>query len=178
MSFSLVGLCTGSQIARLFSSPHAQVRSTKHRGTNRVRFKASVHSGLLNDALNVCMSGFCLYFEEHHYLRDLFERDSPERKEYHTLEARLQRCTACVDKSAGHVVHLDRGYAHVAAQQALAPTQHGARCNGVYSFGCISDNRIGLPRQFIKLISKRLQCPSECTHCEDSPGCSKWRWCS
>ena len=64
---------------------------------------------------------------------------------------RLKRMTACLDPEAGHVLHLDRGYAHVQAQQALAPTgPPGAPCDGVYTFGCIQADRIGLPRNYIR----------------------------
>lgn len=41
-----------------------KVRSHKHRGKRRIREKASVHSGAINDSLNDCSTGYCLRFEE------------------------------------------------------------------------------------------------------------------
>lgn len=40
------------------------VRSTKHWEKQRVRFKASVHSGTLVDMLNDCKTSYCLWFQE------------------------------------------------------------------------------------------------------------------
>ena len=47
----------------------------------RIRFKAAVHSGSLNDSLNDCDSGYCVWFEEHHWQRDLLHDDDRARKE-------------------------------------------------------------------------------------------------
>ena len=44
-----------------------------------IRIKASVHSGAFNDSLNDCNSGYCLRFEEHHYMRDTFEAEDEKR---------------------------------------------------------------------------------------------------
>ena len=157
-----------------------QVRSSKHQGKSRVRWKASVHSGHLNDSLNDCITGYCMWFEEHHYLRDTMEADDPARETYHTLKARLCRALACLDQSAGHVVHL-LGQGVCAGGCAGSVCSYRARCevqmcNGVYSFGCIPENRVGIPREFIKGLSKALECPASCTHKEEEEGCNKWAW--
>ena len=42
-------------------------RPTRHRDTQRVRFKAAVHSAKLVDSLNDCKTGYCLGFEEQYW---------------------------------------------------------------------------------------------------------------
>lgn len=45
------------------------VREHKHWGKMRIRFKAAVHSGSIVDSLNDCVTKYCLFFEEQHWLK-------------------------------------------------------------------------------------------------------------
>lgn len=65
--------------------------------------------------------------------------------------------TRVLSKNCGYITHWDRGYAHVKAQQDLHD-------DGIYSMSCIPANRVGLPRQLIKMIGKEMTCPKGCTH--------------
>ena len=67
------------------------VRSHKHWGKMRIRFKATVHSGSLADCLNDCTSKYCMYFEEQHWTRK-----GPEDEDPHSLTSRLARAAACL----------------------------------------------------------------------------------
>lgn len=149
------------------------VRSHKHWGKQRIRFKASVHSGSLVDSLNDCETKYCIWFEEHRWLR----RSSAEEEDPNDVASRLVRAASvlCDKDDQGNRTHvstsnycmtLDRGYGHVEAQHCLAAM-------GVYTNSVMVLNRTGLPRNYLRELATDLSdCGQirvnnkwvECTH--------------
>ena len=72
------------------------VRSHKHGGKMRIRFKATVHSGNLVDSLNDCVSKYCLWFEEQHWLHKDAEQDP------NSLLERTGRAVECLMDTGSH----------------------------------------------------------------------------
>ena len=153
------------------------VRSNKHWGKMRIRFKASVHSGSLVDELNDCTTKYCLWFEEHHWLHAADFDEDPN-----TVKSRLLRaasvlmdkgklsspCTLCSHllatltpttlthlsdsgtSTSNYCINMDRGYGHVEAQDGLAIV-------GIYSNSIMDTRRVGLPRKFLAQLETELK---------------------
>lgn len=62
------------------------VREHKHWGKQRISWKAACHSGSLVDCLNDCVTKYCLWFEEQHWLSRAHGSVDP-----HSLIERLKR---------------------------------------------------------------------------------------
>lgn len=171
-----------SAFARAFN-PHQHcgldeaTRSTKHWEKQRIKFKASVHSGTLVDMLNDCRTGYCMWFEEQMWR-------PKDKAETNQILVRLKRAAQClVEKkkdrqgrsTAAYCISLDRGYGNVAAQNRLWVE------DGIYTNAMVTSNRVGLPREYIELVRKELSaCPKvgnkKCTHRPDDAECRKWMW--
>lgn len=70
------------------------VREHKHWGKQRISWKAACHSGSLVDCLNDCVTKYCLWFEEQHWISRAHGSVDP-----HSLTERLKRaCEVLCDK--------------------------------------------------------------------------------
>lgn len=146
------------------------VRAHKHWGTQRIRFKAAVHSGSLVDSLNDCETKYCMWFEERRWVR----RDEDDDDPYAITSRLLRAANVLCDKTDEHdkpmsdanfCITMDRGYGLVEAQQALAE-------RGVYSNAIMATNRSGLPRNYLRELAKDLE---DCGQVQDAKG--KWVKC-
>lgn len=143
-----------------------------------------MHSGSIVDSLNDCMTKYCLWFEEHHWLKKSNKSDPDPN----TIESRLARAAQVLcdmdsdgermgTSSANFCVSLDRGYGHVEAQERLASI-------GIYSNAMLAyRTRAGVPRNFLKELDKDLaDCGEEmvngkwgkCTHGANAPNCRRF----
>lgn len=78
------------------------VRAHRHWGKQRIRWKAAVHSGSIVDSLNDCVTKYCMWFEEHHWVKKSDERGADDPN---TVKARLLRAVSVLfDK--GECMHL------------------------------------------------------------------------
>lgn len=148
----------------------------KHWGKMRIRFKAAVHSGSIVDSLNDCVTKYCLFFEEQHWLKK-----QPKELDPNTMRARITRAAQALLRNdeqvstANFCLSLDRGYGHVEAQEALAEM-------GIYSNSVMPLNRVGIPRNYLAELEKNLTCPDQmvdgkevaCNHDPDAKGCNKF----
>ena len=154
-------------------------RPHKHWYRQRIDFKASIHSGSLDDSLNDCVTGYCLWFEERGWQKwPNRDKSKEEIEALGTMPAVMKRATAGLDKSVARIMHLDRGYGHVEAQKSIAPNPSApaGQRGGVYTMSVMDADRIGLPRQAIKQVSEALRCENKCDHKHDAQDCHKWMW--
>lgn len=83
--------------------PHQQlgldegVREHKHWGKQRISWKAACHSGSLVDCLNDCLTKYCVWFEEHHWVQKHEQDNDP-----HTLPARFKRAAQVLLDAGKH----------------------------------------------------------------------------
>jgi len=121
------------------------VREHKHWHCKRIKFKPNVHSGVLVDALTCARTKYCLWSEE--------QGTDPDGAT--TVPERCVRlCKKAGVAGKHHTVHLDRGYATMAAIEALS-------VEGVLSNACCKIDRVGLPREAIALSTKALMPPAK-----------------
>lgn len=167
------------EFARAFN-PHQHLgldeaaRSTKHWERMRIKFKAAIHSGTLVDMLCDCRTNYAMWFQEQSW-----EPYAESGDEVQKVTARLRRAAQCLvakghthgKSTAGYCISMDRGYGHLAAQQAL--WEH----DWIYSNAMIMCNRKGLPREYIQQVAADLgACPSKCTHMPHENECRKFMW--
>lgn len=150
------------------------VRPHKHWGKQRIRFKAAVHSGVLVDCLNDCVSKYTLWFEEQHWFHKTPEEDPNTVTSRITRAAKVLCDKGSLVSTANYCISLDRGYGHVQAQAKLAEM-------GIYSSSMMAANRIGLPREFLSELACDLgACPMDpttnkpCTHGADAEECRRF----
>lgn len=86
-----------------------------------------------------------------------------------SVASRLTRACSVLRRDVGHCIWVDQGVTNMSALKAC-------RANGFHITGVTQANRIGLPRQFIASIKKKMVCQRGCNHGPDAPGCKRWSW--